>query len=291
MPQRFAIAAWFGVGRGPAVCWRHRASDHPVPCVTLRPRPIRRLLVAALAHQPPSGRARRRPDHQVHASSARWLFYLSEGSDLDEFASIIGTNTLELYSSLDSESTRAMAAIPAGALANVDPEAARPMIEEALGKSVELGMPYVTSRMRGFLAGIDASSGRSEQAARHLFEAIEEAAATGSWFSAWGWMHRLVLVLASVGNLEDAVVLHHAIPAGRSMVWAGDNPDEILTSAAGQLGARRYAELTQEGNRMQRANLIPWIRDVIRGLEPARPAGVSLTAPVAENPWDPERRL
>jgi hypothetical protein len=204
-----------------------------------------------------------------------FLFYLSEGSDLGEF-NRYWDEYLELLATVESQSRRTMFALAAGALAEVDPASARPMVEEALGMSIDLGIPYVTSRMRGFLARIDASSGRTELVARHLLDAIEDAAASGSWFIAWGWMHRLVLVLASAGNLDDAALLHHAIPPGRALVWANDAPDEMLTHAKEQLGARRLTELARAGNRMQRGDLITWIRGVVKDLESEPTSAVSL---------------
>ncbi len=210
-----------------------------------------------------------KPLHQL-MMIAPILFFLANpvDGDLDEFRRY-WTEFERLVARQESEAMRVIAANAAGALAEVDPEAARPILEEAFDKSIELGMPGMTSRMRGYLARIDTTAGRPGQAARRLLDAIEDDAATGSWFMAWGWMHRLVPVLASAGLHDEAVILHHAIPPGRALVWVGDEPDEILTQARTELGPDEFAKLVAAGHRLDldRANLIPWLRATVARLD------------------------
>jgi hypothetical protein len=61
------------------------------------------------------------------------------------------------------------------------------------------------------------------------------------------------------------VVLHHAIPAG-ALVWAGDEPEEILPELEAQLGAARVEELAQRGARMDRVTLVAWLHEILESI-------------------------
>lgn len=157
-------------------------------------------------------------------------------------------------------------ALGAGPLVNLDPARARSIIEPALEPSIELGLGFVTSRLRSHLAAIESRSGNAGAAARRLIEVIEEDAAAGAWHTGWSWAHRLVTVFAAAGQTEDAVTLHHAIPSG-TVVFEGDDPSEILARAQDEIGEERCANLLQEGARLNRTNLLQWLRNVSANLE------------------------
>lgn len=160
---------------------------------------------------------------------------------------------------------RALAANQCGALAVFEPERARSMISEALPASVEYGMPSLTTRLRSHIAAIDARIGEPRQAARSLIEVIDDEIEAGAWAVALGWMHRLVPILVRLGRAEDAVVLHHAIPAG-ALVWAGDEPEEILPELEAQLGAARVEGLAQRGARMDQVTLVAWLHEILESI-------------------------
>jgi hypothetical protein len=190
------------------------------------------------------------------------LLGLVERGDVDEFQQH-WSRYQDLVEAQDLEAVRVMAANGAGALAIVDPERARPILEDAYPRSVELGMPNMTSRLRSYLAAVETRSGDHHKAARRLLEAIEEDAATGSWFTAWGWMHRLVLVIAALGFREEAVVLHHAIPPRRALIWVGDSPTELLEQTRKELGQSRYDDLAAQGSRLDGGELLRWLRGIV----------------------------
>jgi predicted ATPase len=190
------------------------------------------------------------------------LFGLVERGSVDEFQQH-WSRYQDLVEAQDLDAVKVMAANGAGALAIVDPERARPILEDAYPMSVELGMPYMTSRLRSYLAAVETRSGDHGKAARRLLEAIEEDAAIGSWFTAWGWMHRLVLVIAALGFREEAVVLHHAIPPRRALIWVGDSPAELLEQIRRELGQSRYDDLAAQGSRLDGGELLRWLRGIV----------------------------
>jgi hypothetical protein len=154
----------------------------------------------------------------------------------------------------------------AGPLVNLDPARARSIIEPALEPSIELGLGFVTSRLRSHLAAIESRSGNTAAAARRSIEVIEEDPAAGAWHTGWSWTHRLVTVFAAASQTEDAVNLHHAIPSG-TVFFEGDDPAEILAHAKDELGEERCAELAQQGARLNRVNLVQCLRNVTANLE------------------------
>ena len=76
-------------------------------------------------------------------------------------------------------------------------------------------------------------------------------------------MHRLVVVLADLGSVEDAVVLHYRLATEDSLIWAGDDPGSAMATARATLGDERISELGAIANRMPRHELIPWLTDAV----------------------------
>lgn len=192
------------------------------------------------------------------------LFFLS-GADEEEFY-----EHWEKYETLlAGQSTQILqvwGALGAGPLATLDPARAKQIMEPALEPSIELGLGFVTSRLRSHLAAIESRSGNTAAAARRLIEVIEEDAAAGGWHTCWSWTHRLVAVFAAAGHTQDAVILHHAIPSG-TVVFEGDEPAAILAHARDELGEERCAELAQQGARLNRVDLVQWLRTASASLE------------------------
>ena len=192
------------------------------------------------------------------------LFFLS-GADEEEFY-----EHWEHYETLlagqPTQILQVGGTLGAGPLVNLDPARARSIMEPALEPSIELGLGFVTSRLRGHLAAIESRAGNTAAATRRLIEVIEEDAAAGAWHTVWSWTHRLVTVFAAAGQTEDAVTLHHAIPSGTA-IFQGDEPAEILAHAQDELGEERCAELAQQGARLTRVALFQWLRDVTANLE------------------------
>jgi hypothetical protein len=198
------------------------------------------------------------------------LFFLAGDGALDEFW--LHWRSFErcrnaLAAENDCPATRVIGALGTCALASVDPGRARPILEAALPESIELGLNFMTSRLRSFLANIEARSGDHPRAARRLLEVIEDDAAAGGWFTAWGWMHRLVPLLAAAGFVEDAIVLHHAIPPGQALIWVDDDPTEVLHGARQSLGEARFDELAEEGQHLGRSQILPWLRIRVAAIE------------------------
>ena len=149
-----------------------------------------------------------------------------------------------------------------GALATFDPDRARAGLIEAIPMSIDYGMTGYTWRLRSHLALLDSRSGDHARAVVTLLELIDDEIASGGWRPAYGWMHRLVIVLGNAGLFEEAVTLHHAIPTGKALTWGGDAPAELLATALTRLGDERYRELVATGETLDRAGLHGYLHRV-----------------------------
>lgn len=189
------------------------------------------------------------------------LFFLAGAGDRTAFFEHWARFDL-MRTELTTDARRVWASNAFGALAVVDPTTARPLIEHALKMSIEVELPFMTTRLRSHLAAVEARIGSPVRAAELLLEAIVEDTRRGALFTAWGWMHRLASVLALNGDLRSATVLHYAIPGGRSLIWAGDDPGSWLSQAEDQFGPEQTGRLAAEGRSLDPSQLHEWLRSV-----------------------------